>query len=95
MQPVGQPDRVVREAVHLVELESTGPGDAHHHPTGGGTQVDRDDGPAGHRRKAAATPESTGTWTPVETERSPPTSAKTASATCSGRTSRLSSVRLA
>ena len=34
-----------------------------------------------HRRKAAATPESTGTCRPVVRVRSPPVSAKTASAT--------------
>ncbi len=48
-----------------------------------------------HRRKAAATPASTGTSSPVVRERSPAVSASTAAATCSGKTSRPSSVRLA
>ena len=56
-------------------------------------------GPGGvlgdHRRKAAATPESTGMCSPVVCDRSPPMSANTAAATCSGRTSLLSRVRWA
>jgi hypothetical protein len=51
--------------------------------------------PVDQRRKAAATPASTGMWRPVVCDRSPPTSANTAAATCSGRTSFLSSVRWA
>lgn len=51
--------------------------------------------PLGQRRKAAATPASTGMCSPVVCERSPPVSAKTALATCSGSTSRFSSVRRA
>ena len=51
--------------------------------------------PRGHRRKAAATPASTGMCSPVVWLRSPPVRAKTAAATCSGRTSCLSSVRCA
>ena len=47
------------------------------------------------RRNAAATPASTGTCRPVVRARSPPVSANTAAATCSGSTSRLSSVRCA
>ena len=49
----------------------------------------------GHRRKAAATPASTGTCRPVVWVMSGPHSAKTALATCSGSTSRLSRVRWA
>ena len=49
----------------------------------------------GHRRNAAATPASTGMSRPVVSGRSPAHSANTAAATCSGRTSRLSSVRRA
>ena len=48
-----------------------------------------------HRRNAAATPESTGTCRPVVCTRSGPVRAKTAAATCSGSTSRLSRVRWA
>ena len=47
------------------------------------------------RRKAAATPASTGMCMPVVCDRSPPVSANTAAATCSGSTSRLSNVRCA
>src|SRR5690606_28336903 len=47
------------------------------------------------RRNAAATPASTGTCNPVVWLSSPAVSARTALATCSGRTSRLSSVRWA
>ena len=50
---------------------------------------------APQRRNAAATPASTGMCSPVVWERSPPTSANTAPATCSGRTSFFSSVRWA
>ncbi len=46
-----------------------------------------------HRRKAAATPASTGTIRPVVRARWPAVRTKTASATCSGRTSSLRSVR--
>src|SRR5690606_25355402 len=48
-----------------------------------------------HRRKAAATPASTGMWRPVVCERSPAVSANTALATFSGSTSRFSRVRWA
>ncbi len=47
------------------------------------------------RRKAAATPASTGMCRPVVWDSSPPVSASTAAATCSGSTSRLSRVRWA
>ena len=46
-------------------------------------------------KKAAATPASTGMSRPVVSDRSPAHSAATAAATCSGSTSRLSSVRCA
>ena len=46
-----------------------------------------------HRRKAAATPASTGTISPVVRARWPAVRTNTASATCSGRTSSLRSVR--
>ena len=48
-----------------------------------------------HRRNAAATPASTGMCRPVVWDSSPPVRANTAAATCSGSTSRLSSVRWA
>ena len=46
-----------------------------------------------HRRNATATPPSTGMIRPVVRDSSPPTSANTAAATCSGSTSLPSSVR--
>ena len=55
-------------------------------------EVDRCDG-RGHRRNAAATPESTGTCSPVVWLSSGPVSAATALATCSGSTSSPSRVR--
>ena len=66
---------------------------AGHHPAPGGAEVDRGDG--GHRKNAAATPASTGMCSPVVRDSSPAVSTNTAAATCSGRTSRLSSVRCA
>ena len=47
------------------------------------------------RRKPIGTPPSTGTSSPVVTSSDPPVRASTASATCSGRISRLSRVRWA
>ena len=95
MEPVGQPDRLVREAVDLGQLELVGADPPDHHPAARRAEIDGRDEPAGHRRKAAATPASTGMCSPVVWLRSPPVRAKTAAATCSGRTSRLSSVRCA
>ena len=46
-----------------------------------------------YRKKAAATPESTGMCAPVVRARSPPSKAKTALAMLSGRTSRFKRVR--
>ena len=51
--------------------------------------------PGPQRRNAAATPASTGMCSPVVRARSPPVSATTAAATCSGSTSRFSRVRCA
>ena len=95
--------RPVREPVRLLQVEPVRADPRDHDPAAGGAQVDgreRPQGRNGHfcprqRRKAAATPESTGTCRPVVRVRSPPVSAKTASATWSGRTSRLSRVRWA
>ena len=92
---VGQPDRAVAEPVDLGQLEGVGPDPAEHDPPAGRPEVDRGERSSTHRRNAAATPESTGTCRPVVCDRSPPVSAKTASATCSGSTSRPSRVRLA
>ena len=65
------------------------------HAPAGRAEVDGGERPRGHRRNAAATPASTGMCSPVVWLRSPPVRAKTAAATCSGRTSCLSSVRCA
>ncbi len=80
-------------------------------PARGGADVDSDKDTAGeqaaagwcgirwwrraHRRKAAATPASTGMWSPVVWESSLPVSTAAALATFSGSTSRLSRVRWA
>ena len=95
MQAVGKADRLVGEAMDLGQLELVGSHPADHHATARGAKIDGRDEPAGHRRKAAATPASTGMCNPVVWLRSPPVRANTAAATCSGRTSRLSSVRCA
>ena len=85
----------------LVQLQLAGPDPADHDPAAGGAEVDRGDADASplagrpHRRNAAATPASTGMCSPVVRDSSPAVSANTAAATCSGRTSRLSSVRWA
>ncbi len=91
----------VGEPRHFGEVEPIR-GDAPDHDTPGRRpEVDRSGGDLrvcpneAHRRKAAATPESTGTCRPVVWDRSPDTSATTAAATCSGRTSCLSRVRCA
>ena len=93
-----QPHRLVGEPVHLGQVERARPDPAEHDPAAGRAQVDRGDRPStrrAHRRNAAATPASTGMCRPVVCDRSPPVSAKTALATCSGSTSRLSRVRWA
>ena len=61
------------------------------------SDVDGSEDPHGdvQRRNAAATPASTGTWSPVVWLNSSDVIAATALATCSGSTSRLSSVRCA
>ena len=92
---VGQPDRAVAEAVGLGQLERVRPDPAEHDPAAGRPEVDGRERGGAHRRNAAATPESTGTCSPVVCDRSPPVRANTASATCSGSTSLPSSVRLA
>ena len=95
VEAVGQPDRAVAEPVRLVQLQPAVADPAEHHPAAGRPQIDRGQREVGHRRNAAATPESTGMCSPVVCERLPPVSANTASAMCSGSTSRPSRVRLA
>ncbi len=97
-QPLGRADGPVREAVRLGQLQPVGADAADHDAPAGRAEVDRrvrPGVPGPHRRNAAATPASTGTCRPVVWVRSPPVSANTAFATCSGSTSRLSSVRWA
>ena len=91
----------------IVQLDAGARRPARHHPAARCADVDRAEhawfapGRSGdailftHRRKAAATPESTGMCSPVVRDSSPPVSANTASATWSGSTSRLSRVRWA
>ncbi len=90
-------DGAVGEAVHLDEVEAAGTDGTDHHPAAAGADVDRGDAQHRHRqrRNPAATPASTGTCRPVVWVRSPPVSANTALATCSGSTSRLRMVRWA
>ena len=95
MEAVRKPHWIVREPMDLGQLELTRAYPTNHDAPARRTEVDGRDEPAGHLRKAAATPASTGMWSPVVWLRSPPVSAKTAAATCSGSTSRFSSVRWA
>ncbi len=94
-QPLGDPHRAVGEAVRLGQLQRVGADAADHDTPAGGAQVDRGVRRHTHRRNAAATPASTGTCSPVVCVSSPPVSANTALATCSGSTSRLRMVRWA
>ncbi|CAM5681079.1 hypothetical protein SMICM304S_00682 [Streptomyces microflavus] len=95
-QPLRQPHRTVGEAVGPGEVQGAGADAADHYAPVGGAQVDGGERlrALAHRRKAPATPASTGMWRPVVWVRSPPVRA-TAPATCSGRTSRLRRVRRA
>ncbi len=75
VQTVGAGHRSVREPRHGLELQDARPHSADHHPTARGAEIhrrDRTDVPygrgravVGHRRNAAATPESTGMCRPV------------------------------
>ena len=94
-QPGARRDRAVGEAMDLLEAQLVRPDMTDDDATARGPQVDGGDRAAGHRRNAAATPASTGMCRPVVWDRSPPTNAKTAAATCSGKTSRLRIVRWA
>ncbi len=93
VQPVTLAHRAVGEPVHLLDVHASLADDTANDPPAGRAEVDSRD--RGHRRKAAATPASTGTCRPVVSERSPAVSTNTAAATCSGSTSRLSRVRWA
>lgn len=95
VQTVGQPDRAVRKPERLREPQPTGSDLPDDDTTAGRTEVDRSVEGGAHRRKAAATPPSTGMCSPVVSDSSPPTSAKTAAAMCSGNTSFFRIVRCA
>ncbi len=103
MQAVGGADRLVGEPVHDLDIEPARSDPAQDDAAAGGAEVDGRDGTAAcdpgllvvHRRNAAATPPSTGMCSPVVWDSPAEQSAKTALATCSGRTSRLSKVRRA
>ncbi len=109
VQPADVPPQVpvglahpVREAVHRVERHRRSGGvrvdDTGDDAAPGGADVDSGEDAGRHggqRRNAAATPASTGTWRPVVWLNSLDVIAVTALATCSGSTSRLSSVRWA
>src|SRR4029079_9420758 len=85
---------LVRKSMDFLEQQRVRSDVADDHPPGRRAEIDGADRSFGaHLRNAAATPASTGTWSPVVCDRSPPTSANTAAATCSGRTSFLSKVR--
>src|SRR5690606_573326 len=95
VQRAACPYRAVVEAVYLGEVQPVAVDVHDHDPPACGAEVDRRDRDPAHRRNAAATPESTGISSPVVWDRSPATSTYTALATCSGSTSRFSSVRSA
>ena len=91
-------DRAIAEPGDLSQPRHASTDFSDDHPTTTGPDIHRsytwhDSIP--QRRKAAATPESTGISVPVVRENSSETSAVTAIAMCSGRTSRLSRVRWA
>src|SRR5690606_33114773 len=90
-------DRSVGEARDELQVDPSLVDPADHDPAAGRAQVDGSERARarGHRRKAAATPESTGMCRPVVRESSGPVSTYTASATFSGTTSRLRMVRFA
>ena len=100
--PVTRPDghSPVAEAVQLLQVEGARTDPAGHDPAAGGAEVDRGDADGfrrteHHRRKAAATPASTGMCRPVVWLSSEEQSTKTALAMFSGSTSRLRIVRCA
>ena len=65
MEAVRQSDRLVGEAVDLGQLQVARPDPPDHHSPARRAEIDGRDEPADHRRKAAATPASTGMWSPV------------------------------
>ncbi len=90
-QPLRHPHRPVGEPVRLAQLHRVRAHPAHDHPPAGGTEVDRGVRlhPGAHRRNAAPPhPRRRARARPVVWVRSPPVSANTAFATCSGSTSR-------
>ena len=98
VQCAGHPNRPVHEPVALLQYDRIATDLTDDHPAAGRAEVDGGDPDFSHRRhrrKAAATPASTGTCSPVVSGRSPAHNANTAAPTCSGSTSRFSSVRLA
>ena len=90
-------DGTVGEAFDLSQSDVVTLDDAGDDPSARGSEVDRGEDPRSHRqrKKAAATPASTGTSNPVVWLNSSEVSAAMVAATCSGNTSRLSSVRCA
>src|SRR5215203_4024854 len=96
VQAIGYSHRFVGKSVDLRQGQYLGADLAEHHPAAGCPKVNRrHPSGTGHRRKAAATPASTGMCRPVVWLRSAEQSTKTALATFSGSTSRLSRVRCA
>ena len=87
----------IGKAVNLPDVDAVAVDEAGDDASARGAEVDRGEDPWGHRqrKKAAATPASTGTNNPVVWLNSSEVSAATAAATCSGSTSRLSKVRWA
>src|SRR5665213_1170249 len=90
VQPVRGLNRSVREPQHVVQPQLLGTDVTEHDAAAGRAEIDRRDYPRHYRRKAAATPASTGMCSPVVWLRSDVHSTKTAFATFSGSTSRLS-----
>ena len=86
--------RDVGESMRFLETDPASADDTGDNAPSGRTDVDRGERRR-HRRNAAATPESTGMCMPAAGDSSPAVRTTTAAATCSGSTSRLSSVRLA
>ncbi len=90
-----QGDGSVREARHRCHPDTAAVDVTDDDSAARRAEVDRSDTPRTHRRKAAATPASTGMCRPVVCEKSDVQIAYTAFATFSGTTSRLSIVRCA
>jgi hypothetical protein len=94
MQSIRDAYRIVGKAVHSLNAQQFRAEVTEHHPATCGAEINRGHPPRlAHLKKAAATPASTGMCRPVVWLRSAEQSTKTAFATFSGNTSRLSSVR--